>query len=185
MKGKLLTSIGKKIPLIFSIFFIFNDIHADPYRVARLSYMDGAVTFAPAGQNNWVYAKLNRPLINGNRLWSDTKSRAELQLGPTTLRLGANTSLAILNLDKKTAQFQLDQGTLNLRVWNVRGMTYEIDTPNLAFSIQNPGIYRIDVNPKDNTTQVSIRNGQGIAFGQAQESKNINSYNRVFSLVHI
>ncbi len=53
-----------------------------PTRVARLGYADGAVSFSPAGENDWVLATLNRPLVTGDRLWADAGARAELQVDP-------------------------------------------------------------------------------------------------------
>ena len=47
-----------------------------PSRVARLGYMSGAVSFSPAGQDEWVQASLNRPLTTGDRLWADARARA-------------------------------------------------------------------------------------------------------------
>src|ERR1700722_4378558 len=53
-----------------------------PDRVARLSYVQGAVSLEPAGSQDWVAAELNRPLTTSDRLWSDTPtSRAELDFG--------------------------------------------------------------------------------------------------------
>jgi hypothetical protein len=37
-----------------------------PSRVARLAYLRGAVSFVPAGENDWVEAQLNRPLFSGD-----------------------------------------------------------------------------------------------------------------------
>jgi len=60
-----------------------------PSRVARLGYMSGAVSFSPAGQNDWVQASLNRPLTTGDRLWADARGRAELQVGDAMIRMNA------------------------------------------------------------------------------------------------
>ena len=52
-----------------------------PSRVARLSVLQGAVSFVPAGENDWVQAQVNRPLITGDKLGTDRGARAELQIG--------------------------------------------------------------------------------------------------------
>ena len=52
-----------------------------PSRVARLGYMEGSVSFQPAGETEWVQAVDNRPMTTGDKLWADKDSRAELQLG--------------------------------------------------------------------------------------------------------
>ena len=56
-----------------------------PSRAARLGYISGTVSFSPAGEPDWFRAVVNRPLTSGDRLWSDANSRAELQIGSTTL----------------------------------------------------------------------------------------------------
>jgi DNA segregation ATPase FtsK/SpoIIIE-like protein len=61
---------------------------------------------------------------------------------------------------------QLTSGTLLLRVRDLEdNETYEVDTPNLAFSVLRPGVYRISVDPSSNTTSVSVRSGQGEVTG--------------------
>src|SRR4030088_1462447 len=87
-----------------------------PTRVARLSIAEGSVSFQPAGTDDWVSAVVNRPLTTGDKLWADRDSRAELHLGSASVRLGANTGFSFLNLDDNTAQLQLNEGTLRIRV---------------------------------------------------------------------
>lgn len=90
---------------------------ADPAsRVARLSDFSGAVSFAPAGSDDWAGATLNRPFTSGDRLWSDQGSRSELHVGSTALRLGQNTGASLVDLDDRTTQVKLTQGALSVRV---------------------------------------------------------------------
>jgi hypothetical protein len=142
--------------------------HADPpSRVARIGYASGAVSFSPGGENDWVRATVNRPMITGDRLWTDDGARAELQLGRIAVRMGARTSLTLLNLDDRIVQLQLSQGRLNLRLRHLeRDQTFEVDTPNLAYSIRRPGSYRIEVDPDGRSTTVSVRAGQGEVYGE-------------------
>jgi hypothetical protein len=138
-----------------------------PTRVGRLSYVHGAVSFVPAGENDWVEAQLNRPLVTGDKLWTDTGSRAELEVGPAAIRMDAQTSFDFLNLDDNTAQVELTQGTLNLRVRRMYdGQTYEIDTPTLAFVANRVGEFRVDVQPDGQTTIVSVMHGGGDVYGE-------------------
>jgi len=108
-----------------------------PSRVARLTQMSGTITFSPAGEDDWAVAQPNRPVITGDRLWSDTGSHAELEVGTAEVRLGSETSVDVLNFDDHVMQLQLAQGTVNLRVSKVfEDQSYEIATPNLAFSVR-------------------------------------------------
>src|SRR5204862_558486 len=115
----------------------------------------------------WVLAKRNRPIVTGDKLWSDSGSHAELQLGSAVIRLYDQTSINILNLDDNIAQLELDQGTLNLHIWEIApSQSYEIDTPNLAFTVNGPGDYRIEVDPANQTTTVIVQAGQASAYGE-------------------
>ena len=140
-----------------------------PTRVARLSQADGSVSFEPAGTEDWVTAVVNRPLTTGDKLWADHDSRAELHLGSASIRLGANTGFSFLNLDDRTAQLQLTEGTLRIRIRRLsRDEIFEVDTPNLAFNASRPGIYRINVNTAGDTTVVVVREGEGEVTGGGQ-----------------
>jgi uncharacterized protein DUF6600 len=137
-----------------------------PSRVARLAFMEGTVSFSPAGDNDWVRASLNRPLVTGDRLWSDADGRVEIQLAGATARMGAMTSVALVNLDDRMQQFQLTQGTLHVRVRGlVSGEQIEIDTPNFAFVATRPGVYRFDVDPDGGTSTIDVRSGEGDVYG--------------------
>jgi len=137
-----------------------------PSRVARLAYAQGSVSFQPAGTDDWVTAGLNRPVTTGDKLWSDNDGRIELQLDGSLIRLSTNTGISFLNLSNNVTQIQLSAGTLLLRVRRLdETETYEIDTPNLAFSVLQPGVYRIAVNQAGDSTVIKIRSGQGEVTG--------------------
>ena len=138
-----------------------------PARVARLSYLHGAVSFAPAGENDWVEAQLNRPLVTGDKLWTDAGGRAELDIGASTIRVDESSNFDFLELGDQTAQMELTQGALNLSVRRVRNNeSYEIDTPTLAFVADRVGDYRIDVDAQGATTTVTARRGGGEIYGE-------------------
>ncbi|HVH83179.1 MAG TPA: DUF6600 domain-containing protein, partial [Steroidobacteraceae bacterium] len=139
-----------------------------PGRVARLSYVEGAVSLEPAGLSDWTAAERNRPLTTGDRLWTDQQSVAELDLGDGVLRLGGMTGFAFLNLDDRFAQIQLSGGILLVRVWDTSsGQSYEIDTPQLAVQLSQPGMYRIEVDEPGSTTVVKVSEGEAVALGAA------------------
>jgi len=138
-----------------------------PSRVGRLSFIRGAVSFVPAGENDWVEAQLNRPLITGDKLWTDRGSRAELEIGPATIRIDEQTSFDFLNLDDDTAQIELTEGALNVHVRRLYdNQVYEVDTPTLAFVINRVGEYRVSVEPDGRATIVSVMQGGGDAYGE-------------------
>ena len=138
-----------------------------PGRVARLQYMSGQVSVQPHGVSDWVQGEANRPLTNADNVWADKNSRAELNLGTGLLRINSETSLTLTNIGNDAVQVSLHQGTLNVHVRHLySGEVWEIDTPNLAFTVRKTGDYRFDVDPNADTTFVSVWKGEGEATGQ-------------------
>jgi hypothetical protein len=137
-----------------------------PSRAARIQYINGQVSIQPAGVEDWSEAAVNRPLTTGDNIWADKESRAELNIGSAAMRLNSETSLTMSNLSDNMVQLGLNQGTLNLRVKHLYdGETYEVDTPNLAFTVFAKGSYRFDVDPNGDTTVVTVWSGNGEATG--------------------
>jgi hypothetical protein len=146
-----------------------RDENDPPGRVARLQFMNGAVSIQPHGTDDWVEGAVNRPLTNADNVWADKNSRAELNVGTGILRLGAESSLTLTNVNENTVQASLHQGTLNVHVRHLfDGETYEIDTPNQAFTILRTGDYRFDVDPNGDATVVTVWRGEGEASGKGQ-----------------
>jgi len=140
-----------------------------PSRVARLGYLQGSVSFQPAGETDWVGAVPNRPMSTGDQLWTDQDSRAEVQLGSAVIRLAANTGFSFLNLDDDTVQIQLTSGAINISVRRLDDNDdFEVDTPNQAFTVSQPGHYRVEASADGNYTVISIREGEGQATGNGQ-----------------
>ena len=110
-----------------------------PGRVARLNYIQGSVSFQPAGTQQWVDASPNRPLTTGDNLWSDMNSRGEVHVGSTAIRLSSQTGLSILNLNDQAVQIEVPQGSAEVHVRDLGDSeAYEVDTPNLALTICAP-----------------------------------------------
>ncbi len=109
---------------------------------------------------------MNRPLIPGDNIWVGDRGRAEFHVGSTALRLGPNTAFQFLNLDDRTVQIRLSEGTLTVRMRNfAQNQIFEVDTPNVAFTMLRPGDYRIDANPDSQTTTITVRDGEGEVTG--------------------
>ncbi len=161
----------KQFAVLLCVVFLFSlaalaDDDDPPSRVARMNYAQGSVSFQPGGEGDWVSAVPNRPLTSDDNLWTDRGSRAELHVGSTAIRIDGETSLTFLELDDRAIQLRLPQGALLLRVRHLDDdETVEVDTPNLAFTIQQNGEYRVDVYPDGRETLVSVFQGRGRAVG--------------------
>jgi hypothetical protein len=140
-----------------------------PSRVARISYVDGSVSFQPGGTGEWGSAQKNRPVTIGDKLWVDKDSRAELQAGEAAIHLGSMTALSFLNLDQQTIQMRLAEGSVNFRVRELQpGDVYEVDTPNLAFTVTRAGAFRVDVNENGDATRIIAIRGEGQVSANGQ-----------------
>ena len=165
LKAMILMSLALMVALLAPQRALADD-DDPPSRVARLGFTSGAVSFQPAGTDDWVSAVVNRPITTGDKLWSDQDSRAELNLGSASIRMSSMTGFSFLNLTDNVTQIQLTAGTLRVRVKRLdENETFEVDTPNLAFSVLRPGVYRIDVDENGDATMIKVRGGQGEITG--------------------
>ena len=140
-----------------------------PTRVARLSYTQGSVSYQVSGDQDWVAPDPNRPLTTNDNLWADKDSLAEVHIGSTAMRMSSETGISILNLDDRTAQIQLAQGTIEIHLRDLEpGDAWEFDTPNLAFTLTNAGEYRIATDPNSNVTTIVVREGAGQVSGNGE-----------------
>ncbi|MGA3187329.1 MAG: DUF6600 domain-containing protein, partial [Bryobacteraceae bacterium] len=134
-----------------------------PSRAARLSYVAGKVSFQPqAEETDWVDADPNRALTTGDKLWVEQGGRTEIQTVNSTVRLNGHTNFSFLGVEGDTTQIQLSLGVMLIRLKNLDpNETYEVDTPQVAFTLLRPGIYRVEVNEAGDTTVITVRGGDG------------------------
>jgi Family of unknown function (DUF6600) len=137
-----------------------------PGRVGRLNYMEGSVSYQVQGDTDWVAADPNRPLTTGDNLWADKDSRGEVHIDSSAIRLSSETGLSFLNLDDRTVQLQLPQGRIEIHLRQLNpGDAWEIDTPNLAFTLAREGEYVISTDPNGSSTTIVVREGAGQVTG--------------------
>src|SRR3990172_2361247 len=130
-----------------------------PGRVGRLNYMNGPVSYAPGGLNQWAQATLNYPLTTGTALWTDQNGRAELHIGSTAIRMAETTELDIHNLDDQTTQLRVAQGTVDISLYQLdAGERFEVATPSASVALVRPGHYRFEAD--DNGVRVIVWKGQ-------------------------
>ena len=129
-----------------------------PERVVRLSYVEGQVAFRGA-QETARHELPDRPLIPGDRLTTERGGRAELSLGTATIRLDEHTEFSIVDLNATTVRIQLNEGTASIVLHDLsEDESFEIDTPNTAIALQEPGEYRLEVSA-DGATALTVRSG--------------------------
>ncbi|SEA73070.1 DUF6600 domain-containing protein [Variovorax sp. YR216] len=151
-----------------------------PGRVGRINFQQGTVSVSPAGDDNWYQADPNRPLIAGDRVWTDRNSRAEIYVGSTAVRLDEQTAITLSELDDQTLRITATQGDVQMRVRDeLAGQRIEIGTANLATVIDRPGDLRIDTDPGAGTTLVAVAAGSVMLFGENGESIQLDAHQQL------
>ena len=116
-------------------------------------------------------AEINYPLTGGDRVYIDNTSFGELQTSGVAVRLGNGADVTLSSLTDNIAQFGLAQGSLRVRTrslasFNGAPATVEVDTPNGAILVDQPGDVRVDSYPQDDTTVVTVSSGAVEVTGQ-------------------
>ncbi len=131
-------------------------------RVARLSFVDGDVSFLRAGVTEWAPAVENLPLLAGDQIYTGRGARAEVQLARDNyIRLSESTELTITDLSDSEAQFEITEGTAIIRIERLATVfrRFEVDTPNIAVVAQQDGLYRVVVRGEKDS-ELIVRRGE-------------------------
>jgi hypothetical protein len=140
-----------------------------PNRVARLGHVDGEVTVAPAGTEEWAEAALNRPLTSGDRVWVDNGGRAELQMGSAAVYLDGDTGFGLIELDDDVLQASLTEGAATVRIRRLaEGETVQVETPHSTVYLNRVGEYHIEVDKGADRTVVKTRHGEAEVKGDKE-----------------
>jgi hypothetical protein len=140
-----------------------------PSRVARLGYVEGAVTVAPAGTEEWADAVLNRPLTTGDRVWVERGGRAELQMGSAAVYLDGDTGFGLVELDDDVLQASLTEGAATVRIRRLaEGETVQVETPHSTVYLNRVGEYHIEVDKDSDRTIVKTRHGEAEVKGDKE-----------------
>ncbi len=132
-----------------------------PAEVARVSVVLGNVSMEPASVDQFTAAGVNDALTTGDRIYTDTGANAELETGQVAVRMGQQTDLTVTSMIDPLEQFGLAQGSVHLRSFRLNpGTAVELDTPNAAVTVLQPGDVRVDVDPEGGTTTVELFSGQ-------------------------
>jgi hypothetical protein len=119
-----------------------------PGRVGRLAEATGTVWLYDDDQGEWVQARRNRPITQGDRLSAEQGARAEVQIGAATVRLDGGTDLEFAQLDDARVHVRLHAGTVALRVRGQRdgdfGRDVSVLTREGRYEPLRPGRYRVD-----------------------------------------
>jgi hypothetical protein len=121
----------------------------DDFRIARLSYLEGDVSFQHnvwwrTDQVDWTAASINLPLQPGDRIYTGDNGRAEIEFDDgSVLRLAEKTDVEIFTMKQQLIQLRVLVGLCSLM--NRSSVAFEINTPAAAFTTTQKGSYRFDI----------------------------------------
>ncbi len=132
-----------------------------PGRVARLAFVNGAVSFHDDAQSGWTRAVVNTPLTTGDALWTEPNARSEVSLAGTRIRMEGATELDVLALDDSQTRLQLGQGRIDVKSFAVidSNQPYEIVTPRGTIRLLQQGDYYVEAGSTEDPTRLGVRSG--------------------------
>ena len=138
-----------------------------PGRVARLSLMDGEVSLAPAGTEEWADGVLNRPITSGDRVWVGTDGRAELQIGTASVHLDRSTGFRIHRARRRRHADEPDRRRGDDARAHARRPRERSRSRRRTRTVhfRHPGDYTVQVDPATDRTIVRTRNGEAEVTG--------------------
>jgi len=129
------------------------DANDPPPEAGRISYVSGNVSIQPVTSDEWGQAYPNLPLGPGDRIFTDSNGRAEIQIGQTYVRLGPDSDVTLVDDSQFNINFGVAQGSIRLHSFSLwPRQLVDISTPNGNAEFGNQGDVRVDVLPNDGAT---------------------------------
>ncbi len=126
--------------------------------VARVSLVGGEVTTKRGDSGDWVAARINQPVVEGDSVMTGPGSRAEIQLDYGNLvRLNSNSEIEFASLGNRKFQIRVATGSVGYSELRDSAADVDIETPLVAVRPAQSGRYRIDLRPGE--IVVTVRKG--------------------------
>jgi hypothetical protein len=130
-----------------------QDTDDPPPEAGRISYVAGNVSIQPVTSDEWGQAYPNLPLGPGDRIFTDSNGRAEIQIGQTYLRVGPNSDVTLVEDSQFNINFGVAQGSVRLHSFSLwPRQLVDVSTPNGNAEFGQQGDLRVDVLPNDGAT---------------------------------
>ena len=124
-----------------------------PSEAGRISYISGNVSVQAVTSEEWGQAYPNLPVGPGDRIFTDSDGRAEIQVGQTYIRIGPNSDVTLVDDSTFNIHFGIAQGSIRLHSFGLwPRQLLDISTPNGNAEFANSGDLRVDVLPNDGAT---------------------------------
>ena len=130
---------------------------APPARVARVSRVEGTVSFHAADAAQWAPATVNLPLTTGSALWTEPGAQAEAGFPGVRLLLDGGSELDVTLLDAHRAEVSVPQGAVYVSIGLLpAGDTLAVETPRGTVALLGGGRYEIGAGDQARPTTVRV-----------------------------
>jgi hypothetical protein len=130
-----------------------SDSDDPPPEAGRISYISGNVSIQPVSSDEWGQAYANLPVGPGDRIFTDSDGRAEVQIGRTYVRIGPNSDVTLVDDSQFNINFGVAQGSIRLHSFGLwPRQLVDVSTPNGNAEFGEQGDLRVDVVPEDGAT---------------------------------
>ncbi len=137
-----------------------------PSQAGRLAIVNGNVSIQPAGSQDWGQAYLNYPIGPGDRIYTDSDARAEIQVGRTYVRVGPGSDVTFVDFSSQALTFGAAQGSLHIRTRGLwEGQSLYVQTPSGTSTVQGPADFRVDIYPDQQTAIFTTYDGDQYISG--------------------
>ena len=141
-----------------------------PVRMARFHIIEGKVGWRATSDAEWSSGAINLPLSQGAQVWTDERSRAEIEFDDgSRLRLDSSTLLTLQTLysDSKGefTEITVKDGAVFLSL-RTQYSVYQVDTPLGSVKAAGPAQFRAGVGQG---LQVAVRQGVVTVEGSKQQ----------------
>lgn len=133
-----------------------------PWRVARVSVLEGAASAKTATETEWSAAAVNQPLFAGDSFFTGPGTRAEIQLEDEVfLYLDENTLIEIPFLEDHFGRVSVTEGTVTVHAKPipVQRPPLEVMSSYFLSTITEPAKARFDVQPSGES-EIGVISGE-------------------------
>ncbi|MEE8206824.1 MAG: FecR family protein, partial [Nitrospinaceae bacterium] len=131
--------------------------------IAKAVSVQGNVEAQRVGETQWQPVKLNDTFCPGDKLRANRRSRAEIALAKSILRINANTTLTLTDVkENDTALIDLVQGATYF--FSLAPNSLEVVTPSANAAVRGTEFF---ISVEDDKTSLTIFEGEVLASNQA------------------
>lgn len=134
---------------------------------SRLRYIEGDVALQRASDTSSEEARTNMPFLPGDRLWTQSSGRVELQFTDgSVLHLDSRTKLDYENIEGDRVVLKLWSGGAILRRYDRGALDFTISTPDGIADMERAGRYRLEVDSAE--TRFDVLEGKATFDAQGR-----------------